>query len=91
MTSRLTDVAPSGLFDDRHGKLQDNHRKNTDNGRISCSSSQGPLIGNPHGDSSASYHEAGVQDNLLADNYSGEEAIGNTLKVCGTPESVVIW
>jgi len=44
------------------------------------------LLGNHHGHSSASDHVADVQDNSSGDNYSGEEAIVDNRKVCGTPE-----
>ena len=39
---------------------------------------------NPRGNISASDHAAEVHDNLLVDNYSGEESTNNDLKACGT-------
>ena len=44
------------------------------------------MLSNPRRNISASDHVAGIQDNSLADNDHGEEAIGNNLKVYGTPE-----
>ena len=44
------------------------------------------MLDNSHGNSSASDHVTGIHDNSLADNYYGEEAIGNNLKVYVTKE-----
>ena len=66
--------------------IQHKRHGNTHNGLICYSSSQYYLLNNPHGNSSASDHAPGIQDNSLADNYSGEEAIDNNCKAYGTLE-----
>ena len=44
------------------------------------------MLVNPHGTSPVLDHATGVHDNLLTDDYYGEEAISNHLKACGTPK-----